>query len=276
MRVPGRAIHKAMALVAMCTGVGALVLALPTLAQDSPAQDPAQDAGALRDAAAQQQRSIEAGAETQERIDALDDETRQMLVDFRGKATQLTDLRAYNEQLEKLVATQQAELADYERQFDDIEVTKRRILPLIVRMIEVLDEFVAVDMPFLQQERTLRINELRALLERPDVPTSEKYRRVAEAYQIELEYGHTIEAYEAEIQVDGETRTVAFLRFGRLGLYYMTLDGLQVGYYDNVTGQWVQLGEEHRQSVDRAIRIARKQLPPDLTRLVVPAPEERS
>ena len=37
---------------------------------------------------------------------------------------------------------------------------------------------------------------------RPEVPTSEKYRRVTEAYQIELEYGHTIEAYEGEIDID--------------------------------------------------------------------------
>jgi hypothetical protein len=122
----------------------------------------------------------------------------------------------------------------------------------------------------------MRIDELKKLMGRPDVPTSEKYRRVSEAYQIELEYGHTIEGYQGEIEIGGEPRTVAFLRFGRLGLYYMTLDGLEIGYWDKAADRWMALDNEYRQSMDRAMRIARKQLPPDLTRLPVPAPEDRT
>ncbi|MEE4163417.1 MAG: DUF3450 domain-containing protein [Woeseiaceae bacterium] len=220
--------------------------------------------------------SIEASASVQQRIDRLDDATRQMLEEYRQATAQISDLNAYNEQLERLVATQRVELADYERQFNDIEVTKRRILPLIVRQIEVLDEFVGLDIPFLERERRMRIAELRKLMERPEVPTSEKYRRVSEAYQIELEYGHTIEAYEGELEDQGQSRTVNFLRFGRLGLFYLTLDGLGAGFYNNQTDQWEQLGSEYLQPLDRAIRIARKQLPPDLVRLPVPAPEDRT
>ena len=228
------------------------------------------------DAMAVQTKSLQTSIEVQRRIDALDDETRDMLDEYRRTMTQVTDLGAYNEQLQGLVATQRVELADYERQFQDIEVTKRRILPLIVRMIEVLEEFVAIDIPFLADERTLRIAELKKLMARPEVPTSEKYRRVTEAYQIELEYGHNIEAYEDEMEMNGETRTVNFLRFGRLGLYYMTLDGLEIGYWDNTEDRWMALPDGFRQSLDRGIRIARKQLPPDLIRLPVPAPEDRT
>ncbi len=220
--------------------------------------------------------SLQQSIEVQERINALDDETRELLNEYRQTMSQLGDLDAYNQQLEQLVATQRVELADFERQFNEIEVTKRRILPLIVRMIEVLEEFVAIDIPFLEQERTMRLAELRKLMERPDVPTSEKYRRVTEAYQIELEYGHTIEAYEGEMEMDGETRTVAFLRFGRLGLYYLTLDGQALGYWDSTEDRWAVLPDEYRQPLDRAIRIARKQLPPNLVRLPVPAPEDRT
>lgn len=217
-----------------------------------------------------------ASAEVQERINALDDATREMLNEYRETMAQVSDLEAYNQQLERLVATQNVELADYERQFGEIETTKRQILPLIIRMLDVLEEFVAIDMPFLPEERSLRIGELRKLMERPDVLTSEKYRRVTEAYQIELDYGHTIEAYEGEIEGNGETRTVAFLRYGRLGLYYMTLDGQTIGYWDTSRDAWVELDDEYRASLDRALRIARKQLPPDLTRLPVPAPEDRT
>jgi hypothetical protein len=227
--------------------------------------------------AVKQQLDIQAtSAALQNRIDGLDDQAREMVNEYRQATAQINDLEAYNLQLERLVATQNVELADYERQFRDIETTKRQILPLILRMLEVLEEFVAADMPFLPDERRLRLTELKSLMGRPDVPTSEKYRRVAEAYQIELEYGHTIEGYEGEIQTAGQTRTVAFLRYGRLGLYYMTLDGLEIGHWDKNRDDWMQLDDSYRQSLDRAMRIARKQLPPDLTRLPVPAPETKS
>ena len=106
-----------------------------------------------------------ASVEVQERINALDDETREMLNEYRDTMSQVNDLLAYNQQLERLVATQNVEIADFERQFQEIETTKRQILPLIIRMLEVLEEFVAIDMPFLPEERNLRIAELKKLME---------------------------------------------------------------------------------------------------------------
>ena len=246
-------------------GAIACLVASTSLAQDS-----------LSEAIDVQTASQSASADVQRRIESLDDEIREMLNKYRQTKSQITDLQSYNQQLERLVATQNVELADFERQFADIETTKRQILPLIIRMLEILEEFVAVDMPFLEDERSMRLAELNKLMERPDVPTSEKYRRITEAYQIELDYGHTIESYEGEMEVDGDSRTVAFLRYGRLGLYYMTLDGLEIGHWDKNLDRWVQLDDEYRQSLDRAMRIARKQLPPDLTRLPIPAPTDKT
>jgi len=240
----------------------ALVCSAPTFAQPG-----------IDDTLDLQEESLQASIEIQQRINALDDETREQLNEYREAAAQSEELGSYNRQLTQLVNAQNVELADFERQFEDIEVTRRRILPLISRMIDVLADFVAVDVPFLAQEREMRITELRRLLERPDVPTSEKYRRVSEAYQIELEYGHTIEAYESEMDFNGVTRTVALLRFGRLGLYYLTLDGTEIGFWNNQTDAWEVLDDQYLQSLEQAIRIARDQLPPDLIRLPIPAPE---
>ena len=47
-------------------------------------------------------------------------------------------------------------------------------------------------------------------MDRADVSTSEKYRRVLEAYQVENEYGRSIEAYSSTVDVDGSQKTVDF------------------------------------------------------------------
>ena len=54
-----------------------------------------------------------------------------------------------------------------------------------------------------------------ALMDRANVSVAEKYRRLLEAYQIELEYGRTIEAYEGSFASDNGERSVTFLRVGR-------------------------------------------------------------
>jgi septal ring factor EnvC (AmiA/AmiB activator) len=105
-----------------------LVIAILMFVAVAPAQEQ------VRQALDLQNRSIEASADIQRRIDALDDETRKLLDEYRRTMAQVEDLAAYNEQLERLVATQRVELADFERKFQEIEVTKRQILPLIMRM----------------------------------------------------------------------------------------------------------------------------------------------
>ena len=92
----------------------------------------------VEEAISAQAASQQASAEVQDRIDRLDDETRGMLNEYRQTMSQVSELDAYNLQLERLVATQNVELADYERQFQEIETTKRQILPMIIRMLDVL------------------------------------------------------------------------------------------------------------------------------------------
>ena len=122
-----------------------------------------------------------------------------------------------------------------------------------------------MDIPFLPEERQFRVAELQTIMERADVSLAEKYRRVLEAYQVETEYGRTIEAYQDELELDERIRTVNFLRIGRVGLYYLTLDGQQAGVWDE---GWRPLDSQYRQAIDKGLKVAKKQLPPDL--LVLP------
>lgn len=232
----------------------ALILTLPLTA----------GAGALEDAIDTQVDTDIAAQESQETIDNLDDETTDMLAQYRDILRQTQSLKTYNDQLDQLVSSQQNELESISLQLQNIETTQRDIVPLMSKMIEVLEQFVTLDIPFLQQERNDRIVALKTMMGRADVSLSEKYRRIMEAYQVETEYGRTIEAYQADLDQEGDNRTVDFLRIGRVNLYYLTLDGREAGVWDTESGQWQTLPDNYLQPIADGLKVARKQLPPDL------------
>lgn len=213
-----------------------------------------------------------AAARSQVKVDRLSEETARLLREYREVLRQSERLQTYNNQLERLLQSQRAEEVSMEAQLREVEVTHREIVPLILRMVESLGQFVALDRPFLQEERRARVMELRKLMDRADVTNAEKYRRVMEAYQIETEYGRTLESYEGTLGKNGTGRTVHFLRMGRVSLVYLTLDGEETGYWDQEQKRWVVLPDGDRASVMRGIRIARKEIPADLISLPIAAP----
>jgi septal ring factor EnvC (AmiA/AmiB activator) len=212
-----------------------------------------------------------ASAKSQKKIDKLADETKTLLNEYRAAAKQVDSLRKYNDQLDKLVQSQREEMASLQEQIDGIVGVERDIRPLMDEMVDMLSQFVDADVPFLREERTTRIASLRELLLQADVTVAEQYRKVIEAYQIENNFGHTIEAYRDTIQAGGEQREVDYLRIGRLGLYYRSLDGEIVGMYDKESGQFVEIDSSYSNAVKQGLRVARKQAPPDLMVLPVRA-----
>ncbi len=215
-----------------------------------------------------------ASAQSQKRIDKIDDQTDTLASEYRATIDQVASLRIYNAQLDKLIAAQQAELDSLHEQISNVTVIGREVTPLMLRMVDTLETFIDNDVPLLMQERRQRVARLRELMDRADIENSEKYRNILEAYQIENEYGRTIEAYQDTLQIAGEERTLDFLRVGRVALMYQTLDGKEVGVWDQRERSWIQLPSDYRDSVRKGIRIARKQTAPDLIRMPVPAPEE--
>ncbi len=215
-----------------------------------------------------------AAAKSQERIDKLATDTDKLLGEYRTVNEQIDQLRNYNGQLRTLLASQNEEIASLSSQIEEVTVVERQIMPLMNRMIVALEDFVERDVPFLVEERADRVENLLALMSRADVTVAEKYRRLVEAYQIENEYGRTIESYRGELQIgDGPLRTVDFLRFGRVVLIYTTLDGSEAGVWDGGTNSWGELDGSYRTAVREGLRIAQQQSAPDLVVLPVQAPQ---
>jgi len=213
----------------------------------------------------------DAAIAAQERVNALSDETRDMLLQYRQYLKEAQSLREYGEQLSAQVKSQTEEIAFVKQELVEIETTAREVLPLMQKMLDTIERFVKLDLPFQLEERRQRVASLREAMARADVTISEKYRRIVEAYQIEAEYGRTLEAYQGELGEGAEARTVRFLRLGRVALLYQTLDGEETGYFDAQQKQWVE-DNSYRSAVRRGFAVADKASAPDLLTAPVPAP----
>ena len=223
------------------------------------------------DAALDESQRLAADAKaSQARIEQLDDASREMLAEYRNALQQAEALKGYNQQLQELVVAQRQELAGYQEQLDGIERTQEAVTPQMRRMVEVLGEFIAADLPFLPDERSDRLAQLQELLPRADVSLAEKYRRILEAYQVESDYGRTLEAWRGELPVDSAaSRSVEFLRLGRVMLYYQTLDGHESGWWNPQMRGWETLDGSARRPLHQAIAIARQEQAPALLDLPV-------
>lgn len=220
-----------------------------------------------------QERRTRLAQESQERIDSTVKQTRSLEDQYKAVLKEIEGLEVYNTLLQRQVDNQVLQLTDLEASLQQVEVINRQIVPIMTKMIEGLEQFVDLDVPFLLEERTNRIAGLWELMERQDVTVAEKFRKVTEAFQIENDYGRTIEAYKGTLELDGATRQVDFLRIGRVALVYQTEDGKISGVWDQQGNTWQSLGNEYKNQIKFGLQIARKQVAPDLVLMPVDAPE---
>jgi hypothetical protein len=216
----------------------------------------------------------DAARKSQAKIDRLADETRDLLTDYKTVMKQVDGLKVYNARLENQIANQMERVGQIDESIEQVTIIQRQMTPLVIRMIDGLEQFVELDVPFEREERLQRVQFLRDNLDRADVTVAEKFRGVLEAYNIELQYGRGIDTYRGTIEVNGAERDVDFLRVGRIALVYQTTDGAMSGAWDKSAGAWVDLPRgEYDAAIRKGIRIAKKQATIELLNMPVPAPE---
>ncbi len=205
------------------------------------------------------------GVAAQGRIDDISSRSRELLDEYRAQLKLVESLETYIELLDDQLTGQAEEISTLETSVTEVASVERQILPLMTRMIDSLEEFVTLDVPFLAEERRERVTNLRALMSRSDVTVAEKSRRVFEAYQIETDYGRTIEAYTAKLDVNGASFDAEFLRIGRVNLMYRTVGTGDVGYWNSVERRWEPLSSTPwRRLIDRGLQVARQEVAPEL------------
>ena len=214
--------------------------------------------------------------QSQETLSQMADETDELNKQYRDTLKVLEATKIYNEQLRKTIEHQESEKLSIREQIREVKYTDKQIIPLMVEMLNSLEQFIRLDIPFLKKERTNRVEELKSIMARSDVTTSEKYRRITEAYQIENEYGRTIGVYRDLQNVKEKPVTVNFLRIGRLSLIYQTLDKKQGAYWSQKEKKWIPIKNRYRKAVSLGIQIAQKQIAPNFVLAWIPNPTSQT
>ena len=215
---------------------------------------------------------VEQAKASQKRVDTVADQTYDILKQFKTVNKQIEGLKVYNAQLDRQIANQSQTMVDLQESIENATVMERQIMPLTLKMVDALQQFVELDLPFNKESRLAAIEKVRNNLDSSRFSAAEKFRQVLELYDIESEYSRTIDQFEGMIELDGQPRQVTFFRVGRIALMYQTPDQDETGVWDADSRSW-QVDNGFRSEVAKGIRIAKKQAAIDILNLPIPAPE---
>ena len=223
----------------------------------------------------EEQKRIGENQQAQKAVDQVHQKAGDLITEYQTKLKIVDGLKVYNALLAKQISGQETVVETLRSSISNATVIERQMVPLLMRMLDGLEEFIALDVPFLKEEREQRVAKLRLLMERPDLSVAEKSRRVFEAFQIENDYGHTLEAYKGKLNLGDKSFDVDYLRIGRIALLYRSVGNDQFGHWDNGSRQWVPVSESrYQRNLDKGLRIARTETAPELFEIPVQAAQE--
>lgn len=212
--------------------------------------------------------TISQSAQSQARINQSSDKAFELKSDIAMLEQEVANLEVYERHLKDVVNNQEQEMASIDVQLEQISDTRQGVVPLMYQMLEGLEQHIASDKPIRQQARLARLDELKALMPQADVSDAEKYRRILEAYQIEMDYGIKLGSYRSLINVGSEIEAEQ-LYLGRLSLVARSLDRNQYWTWDSLQNNWVTVDAALAPQIDKAFAIANKQASPALIELPV-------
>lgn len=210
---------------------------------------------------------VDQAKHSQQRIDQSSDQALALASEIQALEREVSQLKVYKNHLSRLVESQQSEQHSLQEQLNEIGSTRLGVVPLMYQMLEGLAQLHEQDLPIRTEVRQQRLAKLNTLMSQADVSDSEKYRRILEAYQIELDYGLKLGSYEAQIELDGP-RQVELLNLGRVSLVARSLDHQQYWVWHQNSQQWQVIESKQHSNVGLAFDVANKVAAPSL--LVLP------
>jgi len=217
-----------------------------------------------------------AEAKTQGKTDDWNWEKQGIIQDIRDLKYRTTWLKYRQEKNRQYIANAKQNIEDLEFRKAELNKLREQLEPYLEAVILRMEDFVAQDLPFLPQERQRRITALKNSMDNYDLPLSEKLRRVFdEGLVIETDYGKSVQAQEDEtLNINGVQTQVVIFRLGRVGMYYRSLDGEQVGWYNAEKGQWEPLPESLNRDIGIAVDIGERKRTVEIVKLPLGAVEK--
>lgn len=224
----------------------------------------------LSDAQAVQSKTNQASVVSQKRIDVSAEKALTLEAEIEQLQEEVGNLTIYRNHLSSLVNSQNEEVASLNEQIEQIAQTRQGVVPLMYHMIDGLKRIVANDKPIRKTQREERIAKLEAMMTRADVADAEKFRRILEAYQIEMDYGTKMSVYQGKIALDGDDQVEADIFYlGRVSLVARSLSGEQFWSWSQQQQSWQAVGSEQKTELDKAFAVANKQIAPSMLTLPV-------
>ncbi len=160
-------------------------------------------------------------------------------------------LRFRQKQLDEYIATVKKRIQDLEEKKAESEKFKVELEPYLYEVVAKLKDFIHSDLPFFQNEREDRISFLEDTLADYELSVSEKLRRVLQAIIVEAQYGRTCDVTDELITLSNgeEPVYVRQVRIGRVGLFYITPDSKNCGFYDLNSRAWKHVPDYTKRNV---------------------------
>ena len=137
--------------------------------------------------------------------------------------------------------------------------------------VDGLETFIASDLPFYTEEREMRVVQLRNVMNDPHNTLAEKLRKVVEALEIEARFGQEVSATDETLVLNGVETDVIILRVGRLVMFYQSLDGKSVGWWNVQEKRWEPISDDFTRDIRRCLAMARGERTIELIQLPVGA-----
>lgn len=210
-----------------------------------------------------------ASASSQQKIDKSAETTLTMRAEIEMLQQEVENLQVYRDHLANLVDNQNEEMTSLNSQIEGIKDTRQGVVPLMYNMLEGLKENVSSDKPIRLAQRLDRIEKLEKMMVQADISDAEKYRRILEAYQIELDYGTKMGIYQGQVALGDGTIEADMLYLGRISLVARSLDGANYWSWNEKESAWQSLDHSFASDINKAFAIASKQAAPSLITLPV-------
>lgn len=219
-----------------------------------------------------EERSQTQARSIQQQVEQLDKHSQANFHAWRQARRELLLLEAHNQRQSQWNANLKEQLVNFEEQIDSLEATRDGLEPLLEAMAERLISFIEQDLPFQQEVRLFQARKLQQLLPRVDVSLAEKLRQLLISYRTEVEAGRSLATSQEELDLGQGLKEYTLLRVGRLGVYYLSKDQQNAGYWNANEQAWLPLGRSERNEILRGLNLAAERGLPEFITLPLSLP----